>query len=302
VYKLLLCWRYLRTRYLAMVCIVSVMLGVATLIVVNSVMSGFSTKLRERLHGLLSDVVIETAGIEGFADPAGKIALIRSIPGLNERIEAMSATMEVPAMMQFPWGDSGEFVNRAVKVIGVEAQSRTELGGFKEHLIRQSKDTEVSFALPEEMKGRYLYEQWKLEQELRKLEEPAMPGGPPPVMSPRREVRFPCGIIVGNLIACYRAKEVEPGKPRERYFFGPGAEVKIFAPGNMRGNNPKNMAVYDTFVVVDFFKSDMSEYDGQYVFVPLDYLQHLRTMPDRVTSIQIRLKNSRKAFSMCCYS
>ena len=55
MYKLLLCWRYLRTRYLAMVCIVSVMLGVATLIVVNSVMSGFSTKLRERLHGLLSD-------------------------------------------------------------------------------------------------------------------------------------------------------------------------------------------------------------------------------------------------------
>ena len=46
MYKLLLCWRYLRTRYLALACIVSVMLGVATLIVVNSVMSGFSTKLQ----------------------------------------------------------------------------------------------------------------------------------------------------------------------------------------------------------------------------------------------------------------
>ena len=51
MYKLLLCCRYLRTRYLALVCIVSVMLGVATLIVVNSVMAGFSTKLKERLHG-----------------------------------------------------------------------------------------------------------------------------------------------------------------------------------------------------------------------------------------------------------
>ena len=39
MYKWLLCWRYLRTRYLALVCIVSVMLGVATLIVVNSVMA-----------------------------------------------------------------------------------------------------------------------------------------------------------------------------------------------------------------------------------------------------------------------
>ena len=80
MYKLLLCWRYLRTRYLAMVCIVSVMLGVATLIVVNSVMGGFSTKLRERLHGLLSDVMLEAYDYDGFADPEGKMALIRSDP------------------------------------------------------------------------------------------------------------------------------------------------------------------------------------------------------------------------------
>ena len=45
MYKLLLCWRYLRTRFLAIICIASVMLGVATLIVVNGVMGGFSTKL-----------------------------------------------------------------------------------------------------------------------------------------------------------------------------------------------------------------------------------------------------------------
>ncbi len=74
MYKLLLCWRYLLTRYLALVCIVSVMLGVATLIVVNSVMSGFSTKLRDRLHGLLSDLVIEAQWYDGFADPEGKMA------------------------------------------------------------------------------------------------------------------------------------------------------------------------------------------------------------------------------------
>ena len=69
MYKLLLCWRYLRTRYLALVCIVSVMLGVATLIVVNSVMGGFSTKLRERLHGLLSDVVIEVGRLRRLRRP-----------------------------------------------------------------------------------------------------------------------------------------------------------------------------------------------------------------------------------------
>ena len=69
MYKLLLCWRYLRTRYLALACIISVMLGVATLIVVNSVMSGFSTKLRDRLHGLLLGYRHRSRLLDGFADP-----------------------------------------------------------------------------------------------------------------------------------------------------------------------------------------------------------------------------------------
>src|SRR5271157_2036669 len=105
MYKLLLCWRYLRTRYLALACIISVMLGVATLIVVNSVMNGFSTKLRDRLHGLLSDVVIEAWDYDGFADPEGKMALIRSDPWLNQHVAAMSPTLEIFAMMQFHYQD-----------------------------------------------------------------------------------------------------------------------------------------------------------------------------------------------------
>src|SRR5438876_5806714 len=93
MYKLLLCWRYLKTRYLALVCIVSVMLGVATLIVVNSVMAGFSTKLKERLHGLLSDLVIEAADIDGFPDPDGKMRRIRESP-VGPYVAAMTPTLE----------------------------------------------------------------------------------------------------------------------------------------------------------------------------------------------------------------
>ena len=44
MYKYLLCWRYLKTRYIALASVVSVMLGVATMIVVNSVMAGFSAR------------------------------------------------------------------------------------------------------------------------------------------------------------------------------------------------------------------------------------------------------------------
>src|SRR3984885_9679141 len=100
MYKLLLCWRYLRTRYLAMVCIISVMLGVATLIVVNSVMNGFSFKLRDRLHGLLADVVIESRGLDGFPNANEHMKNIRKSP-IGDRIEAMTATVEVFAMLQY---------------------------------------------------------------------------------------------------------------------------------------------------------------------------------------------------------
>src|SRR6516165_8423059 len=103
MYKLLLCWRYLLTRYLALACVISVMLGVATLIVVNSVMAGFSTKLKDRLHGLLSDVLVEAYSLDGFADANEKIERIQNDPFLKDKIAALSPTMEVFAMLQFSY-------------------------------------------------------------------------------------------------------------------------------------------------------------------------------------------------------
>src|SRR5713101_5370388 len=98
MYKTLLCWRYLLTRYLALACIVSVMLGVATLIVVNSVMSGFSTKLKERLHGLLSDVVVDSGHFDGMPDVEEKMARIRRDPYVNDKIAAVTPTLETFAL------------------------------------------------------------------------------------------------------------------------------------------------------------------------------------------------------------
>src|SRR5262249_45749245 len=54
---------------------------------------------------------------------------------------------------------------------------------------------------------------------------------------------------------------------------------------------PKLVPIPDRFVVTDYFKSEMSEYDGNYVFVSKKHLQELRAMDNRVSSIQIKLKN-----------
>ena len=133
MYKVLLCWRYLRTRFLALACIISVTLGVATLIVVNSVMSGFSEKLRDNLHGLLSDMVIESESIGGFSDPKGKMAKIMADPFLASRIEAMSESLEGFAMLQYRY-PNGETLTRPIRLIGIDAETRSDLGGFKNYL------------------------------------------------------------------------------------------------------------------------------------------------------------------------
>src|ERR1700731_4702816 len=77
MYKYMLCWRYLRTRYIALASVISVMLGVATMIVVNSAMAGFSSEMRERLHGILADMVLEAMSMDGNPDPELQMRIIR---------------------------------------------------------------------------------------------------------------------------------------------------------------------------------------------------------------------------------
>ncbi len=69
MYRWLLCWRYLRTRYIALASVVSVTLGVATLIIVNSVMNGFTTEMQQKMHGILSDVIVESHSAYGLGKP-----------------------------------------------------------------------------------------------------------------------------------------------------------------------------------------------------------------------------------------
>ena len=95
VYKLLLSWRYLRTRYIALASIISVTLGVGTLIVVNSVMAGFTREMHVRLHGILSDVIVDTERFAGFAEhPESMMRRIAASPA-GKHVAAMAPTVEV---------------------------------------------------------------------------------------------------------------------------------------------------------------------------------------------------------------
>ncbi len=292
MYKLLLCWRYLRSRYLAFVCIGSVMLGVATLIVVNSVMSGFSNKLKDRLHGLLSDVVIETPNYGGFPmKPAEMIAKIEA-SSVGAYIQAMAPTIEIIAMLQYALPGTGETATRPVHLLGVDPESRTAIGGFAEFLVDPNNRARPSFELPAFMKQRLQgRRRWVQRKQQEEQPLPLDPNEPPPPLPPPSDPIPDHGIIVGYTIASYRnPNAVAESENKDVFLLRPGDDVQIYTVGAA-----EQVPVSSHFVVRDYFKSEMSEYDGQFVFVPLDYLQRLRGMEGRVTHLQLKLTDYRHA-------
>ena len=130
MYKLLLCWRYLRTRWIALASIISVTLGVGVMIVVNSVMSGFTAQMQSRIHSILSDVIVEARSLEGVRDADARMEQIRKIAG--DQIEGMTPTVVVPAMLSFRYG--GNWITRQVQLIGVDEASQASVSDFSTYL------------------------------------------------------------------------------------------------------------------------------------------------------------------------
>lgn len=304
MYKFLLCLKYLRTRYLAFVCIVSIMLGVATLIVVNSVMSGFSNKLKDRLRGVLADVIVETDNFAGFdLHPELLEDRIRQSPA-GKYVETVAPTVEVVGTIQFDF--RGMNVVKPIKLMGIDPAKQTKVGGFGQYLTRQKGMAVPSFELtPEALQ---LFEKNVRIQSL--MNEPiVVPPQPvedflgkgpdikgdntpiplPPIPGPdlpKFEAAKPIGIIVGHSLAHFRYKNPDTGVVEEVPGLRPGDHVMIatLAANEMR-------PVWGTYVVIDYFKSEMSEYDSQFIYMDLPDIQRLRKMGERVTHLQIKVKD-----------
>ena len=145
MYKLVLCWRYLSTRYIAFASIISVTLGVATMIIVNSVMAGFSSEMQGRIRGIICDVVFESGSLEGMRDPDWLMEQIRRIAG--DDIEGMTPICVVPAMLSYQW--HGTWVTNQVQVIGIDEKSQSRVSDFARYLQHPANRQDMSFELRE---------------------------------------------------------------------------------------------------------------------------------------------------------
>jgi lipoprotein-releasing system permease protein len=358
MYKLLLCWRYLRTRWIALASVISVTLGVATMIVVNAVMAGFSHEMQTRIHGILSDLVFESHSLSGFQDPQWHMEEIRRAAG--DDIVGMTPTVAVPAMLNFQI--RGQWITRQIMLIGIDEATHASVSDFGRYLQHPSNREQLSFDLRDggydtvdsqagiddptrpAMEGagwphrRMRVERERLWREKLDADRAAAgvssadptegPGNPvrpvdqqveavlaaasspeasEPPAEPSATAQDPfkkarpeegtrmdlakeqfTGIVPGIGLASFR-----DSTGMDRFLMLPGDDVKVTFP--TAGTPPK--AVSDTFTVVDFYESKMSEYDSNFVFVPIAALQRMRGMIDpqsgtvSVNSIQIKLRD-----------
>jgi lipoprotein-releasing system permease protein len=320
MYKLLLCWRYLRTRWIALASIVSVMLGVATLIVVNGVMEGFTGEMQNRIQGVLSDVIFEARSMEGMPDFEMHAAEIRRVAG--DEIEALSPTVFVPALLQFQYG--GNRITRQVDLVGIDPATQSQVSDFGRYLQHPENRRAMSFSLREDgydtrdhqagengpQRPQLADAGWKHRREAERIrayrrqymesQKPAAASGDgTPSADPfanRPEVQtdgFDAakqqhpGVVLGIAMIGFRLPEGD-----DRFYVVPGDDVKLTTV--TVGQPPKDVS--NTFTVVDLYESKMSEYDAKFVFVPIEELQRMRGMIDPTTgvglinAIQIRLK------------
>jgi lipoprotein-releasing system permease protein len=314
------------------------MLGVATMIVVNAVMLGFTNEMQDRIHGILSDVTVESVDAsKGFPDAKWHCDRIREIAG--GMIEEMTPMVIVPGMLTFRVGIESEPVSVQIQLMGIDAVTQSRVSEIAKYLQHPENRRALSFQLhengydiqragsDERAARRYdmRYAGWeyrrtnfaerekiriKYEEERIKLENQqrvnrnnvqdlpqqstspeqvlpidpfaAAPSTPVTVFDPAKEQHT--GAVLGIGISLYRRTDKvdsETGKKTvvDDLALLPGDDVILTFP---TAGIPLKLQS-DSFTVVDFYESMMTDYDKSLVFVPIEKLQQLRGMYDTAT-------------------
>lgn len=315
MYKLLLCLRYLRTRYIALASIISVMLGVATMIVVNSVMAGFTHEMRDRIHGFLADVVVESKSMDGLHDADVQMSIVQEAAG--NYIEAMTPTVEVPGLLHVVDPVTGEKFQMQIQIVGIDPSGKAEVGPLRGYLgnfqpdehgrALKSATDPVTFDLtPEAMQYRRQMKAERLREWNHQSATPAANAIPEPIFDEASDVAVsepvfdtPDANSLPDLNAPMRRQvTVDPAAPAAARIFL-GEQITSYAwtdpetgerhiqnmvtPGDdvtlstVRGSTPPEASSFNA-TVVDTFRSGMSEYDSSLALMNIEELQKCRGM------------------------
>ena len=131
MYKLLLSWRYLRTRFIALASIVSVTLGVATMIVVNSVMAGFVSEMPAGCTEFCRTSRSRRWDWTALIMPRPTCTKLKNVVG--DDLHAITLVVQVPALMNFNF--RGSHVSQPIMLIGIDDRTFSDVCDFKPYLM-----------------------------------------------------------------------------------------------------------------------------------------------------------------------
>ncbi len=312
MYKLLLATKYLKTRMIAFVSIISVTLGVATMIVVNSVMAGFSGEMQDRLRGLLSDIAITTHNSDGFQDPESLMKII--MESVGSEVVATTPTVEMWGMMSFHI--MGQEEQRPVRIVGILPEGKNQVSPLSHYLLsRQTSDlsnkpqqpeTNINDPVTWDLTASALRTRedmityWRL-QRPETLPDGVEPSGltPAPLQTVDNgegpvtddsvyvdpwgdtaadvaadpNAPQPACVFVGAGLVSYPETNRLTGETDVRMLVRPGEDVTL---STLKAGTPQPVSFKAT--VVDLFKCGMSEYDSNIVFMNLEQMQKARGM------------------------
>lgn len=130
-YRLAVAFRLLRARKINLISIIGVMLGVASIIVVMSVMDGFQVDLRRMIRGTLSDVIAQfDARLLPRVDEVR--AAVEEIPGVE------AAALQLHTMGVIPVKhrgiDGGGQTHMAVRIVGIRPDEEERVSDVLGHM------------------------------------------------------------------------------------------------------------------------------------------------------------------------
>jgi lipoprotein-releasing system permease protein len=237
-------------------------------------MAGFSDKMRDRLHGVLADVIVESRDFDGFRNWREVMARIKDVAG--DDVEAMAPTMETPAMMK--WTYNGQPITRPIQLIGIQPVERAKTGDFAEFLVdEKGRKIPPSFEIPQEVKNNTPAGQM--------LQDETDPTTRQALQQMVQGQSSDTGVIIG--FAMGHAHHLG----QDYCIAPPGTQVGLMYP--QAGRTPS--LTNDSATVIGYFKSGMSEYDSNHVYMPLEMMQRMRLLGDgegngAVNQIQVKAR------------
>jgi ABC-type lipoprotein release transport system permease subunit len=126
MYRLFLALRYLRTRKISLLSVFGVMVGVAVMLVVTSIMSGFARDMRARIRGMTAHITVQPSR-------GAKAMMMEDWPSIAAELKKDPEVVGVSPQLE--WAMMIDKGPRAATIVGIEPEMETQVSGFSGYIL-----------------------------------------------------------------------------------------------------------------------------------------------------------------------